>query len=80
MSSLGLNSPLLRDTLGLGIFQGPFGASPRVRGRLCEGRGRVMSDQCDQCGVRSGSFLRHHMALGVMEGGPGRRFHNCLAP
>lgn len=39
-----------------------------------------MSDQHDQYGMRSDSFLLHHMSLEVMGRGPGRGFTNCLAP
>lgn len=41
VSSLELNSPLLRDTLGLGICQGSFGTEPADQGEAAvrEGAG-----------------------------------------
>lgn len=44
VSALELNSPLLRDTLGLGICQGSFGAQPADQGEAAvrEGAGYVI--------------------------------------
>lgn len=77
MSSLELNSPLLRDTLGLGIFQESFGPEPGGQGEAAvrEGAGLCHTSVTSTVGDQAPSCP----ASWVIGRGPGRGFSLCLA-